>query len=901
MRLFPAGPIARLSNRLSLKAKLIGTLALVGIALAVSAYFVMATLTADRLDDRLASRSSDLATAMSATSSNDDQLLGVVASLARLDEVRSIAFVGAAGQSELVAVDGSGSIVTDPTRTKAGATLVNYVASGELPASGSDSPALRVVLLGNPFEPTSMQPYIAAIELDEEVVGADLISGMLQALSLLIAGVAVVLVAAHLLFGILVSRRLKPLAHLDESGVRHLASAQSARDVRDEVLLIRQSIGRLFANVGSATEPRNGVEYILPETLPDIWLRISDDLKVTDVQIGADDVSSNGDSSIVLDDLSDLLSADVVDHVVSTLDIIDEGEEETFEFSVGVKSYRALMRAEAGSFTLEISESPADVHAVQPPTLETAEILAGLLEHLPVGVLDTDAHGAIRYANRPLFGAESSDSLVGRSLPDVLPQGTSEAARRAIREARRSQEPQRFSLHADAKRGIDPATVHVVPITTDADLSFFVLSIDALEQSQESDGAEKVRAMEQQLWELELKVSDYEERIAELSAVRVEPVEPQSVEIDRTAGISADVIDPMRDLLAAAVAQSGQVRSSDPDPERDVLSAVLSVARVLDDQLGTNLIEASQEFVPPDETRFHLATMLDEIAIAASERNQAAGSRISVFVQPSLPKWLYGNERESQAAILQMIEFAQLVASDRPLILAAMQDASEGRSVRVRFEVQIPPPVLDDDDMAILRGCITGEVPDDGLPSSISRVLQESASSPFDALDIELVKINDEATALRSSSNFEIAEEFDSDHSWVRGLRTLIIQEPGSSDNGIQAALSAFGIIGYVVSDEEDLVNALHLAEEYSNPYRFVLADVDTPHLESFVGQLFDGDAPVVLVGKKSESAMVGAISAGYSGYIAKPVRQVELLEVILSTVEPPEQSGAASNRASAA
>jgi hypothetical protein len=335
--------------------------------------------------------------------------------------------------------------------------------------------------------------------------------------------------------------------------------------------------------------------------------------------------------------------------------------------------------------------------------------------------------------------------------------------------------------------------------------------------------------------------------------------------------------------------------------DTSVWDAVVAVAGVLDSQLGTTLTEDSTGHQTPTDERFHLATLLDEIAIEAIERDRSPGARISAFVQPSLPKLLYGNARDSRAAIFQMIEFAQLVSGRRPLILAAMQDASEGRSIQVRFEVQIPPPMLSDEDFAVLRGCISGEMPDDGIPSSMREVLEASRALSFDAFDIELVKINDEAAALRCSSSFEIADELESDHSWVRGLRTLIIQDADAQDNGVQAALGAFGILGYVVGDEEALVNALNIAEEYSNPYRLVLADVDTPRLESFVGQLFDGDAPVVLVGKKSESAMVGAISAGYSGYLAKPVHQVDVLEVIMSTVEPPGQPGNTSSRAPAA
>jgi CheY-like chemotaxis protein len=265
-----------------------------------------------------------------------------------------------------------------------------------------------------------------------------------------------------------------------------------------------------------------------------------------------------------------------------------------------------------------------------------------------------------------------------------------------------------------------------------------------------------------------------------------------------------------------------------------------------------------------------------------------------VLVPPSLPKWVRGDVGALRASIGQMVEIARIVAFERPLVLTAAQEASKARSVQVRFSIQIPPPKLDGDALETLRACIGGSGKDDGaLSGDFSDMVFGDARRPEKA-PLELVAADDQAAVLRCSAEFEIAEEAESDQSWVRGLRTLIIQDAATVDNGIQPALGAFGIIGYVVTDEQDLIAALKIAEEYSNPYRLVLADVDTTDLEAFVSHLFDGDAPVVLVGTESESAMVGALSAGYDGYLAKPVRQVDLLEVILSTVEPPQHGSQA-------
>lgn len=898
----PPGPVSRLMDRLSLKTKLIGSLTVIGLCVAVLAYIGLGIVIASRIETRITSRTDELVTVFGSASTAGGLSEGVASSLVQFQDVNSVAFVeiGNAESFTTFADDGSNSANTEST--VAGADLQAFLDSGSAGSASSGNSELRAIVVGNPFQPGSTQQYLIALELDEDVIASDLTAGGLRAIALMIAGIAIVILIAYLLIDRLVTAPLGRLARAGSLDTWSDPVSNGNRRSRDEIV---QAHERFASLISQGNDIRAGAEdggYYLPGTLPDVRLRLDSELNVIETFVDADADGNGGGSSLVVSHLSELLSTDVVEHVAETKEILEPGEQEAFEFSVGVKSYRGLLVAGDAGLTLEISESPAGVQAVSPPTVEVSQILAGLLEDLPVGVMDMDASGVLRYANYNVYGTKLEGDLVGKKLNDIVPSNVTGDAIQAVRDARHSLVRQTFIVPPDAARNRPGIRTHVVPVSENGELSLFVLALEETPASSSGADAGKVTALEEQLWGLELQVSEYESKIAELSKLQAVPDHAARSNDTDTSELAAEVESPMQQLMdaLAAVAVSNELSGSSNGTD-ELQAAVLSVATVLDRQLGTGLVDHSQTRGTPKESRFHLATLLDEIAITASERDHGNGSRISAFVQPSLPKWLFGREHEARQAIFQMIEYAQLVSADRPLILAAIQDASAGRSVQVRFEVQVPPPMLDDEEMELLRGCISGDVPDDGVPSSIRQRLEANRTTSFDALDIELVKINDEAMAIRCSSSFEIAEDLETEQSWVRGLRTLIIQASDSKANGIQTALDAFGIIGYVVQDEEALVDALRLAEEYSNPYRFVLADVDTPGLESFAYQLFDGEAPVVLVGKKSESAMVGAISAGYDGYLAKPVRQVDLLEVILSTVEPPERTGSDSRRASAA
>ncbi len=885
-----SGPLWRLLNRLSLKAKLIGALALAGVCLAVLAYVAMGFVLSGQVEDRKAHMADELAQALEVASAESELTPSLAAGIVQLDDVKTIAFVEEQGDGQIVALASDGSPALSAELTAAGSDLRLMLDAGDDAAATPNGSLIRSVSTGTSGGGVGGRSYLVAFDLDEAAMVADLRGQVYRSLATLIAGIIVTIAIAHLLMEFLVTRRVSALGEPAAATGGKAAPPPVSAGSRDEIARARERIDQLAAAESIWASQRSAeTAYTLPDGLPGLWLDLNRDLQIIESRV------DNGRTApLNVGHLSDLLSSDIVEHVAETIGLLNPGDEDEFEFAVGIKSYRALIVGTQRGATLEIAESATGVHSIDAPSVEAAQILAALLEELPFGVMDADANGTLRYANLNAYNRSDKD-VVGRKLTEIVPSSVAGTAIQALRDARNTLQHQSFVIPPDTFRERPRIRTHVVPVEEGNDLSFFLLALEETPDHASKVESDKVAALEEQLWDLELQIAELEGQLAE------RPVNEHPA-ANQTTDLAEEVASPMQRLLDALVAfKESEELAASASGTGELQAAVLGVASVLDRKLGTELVDQSRALEPQPESRFHLATLLDELAIAAGEEERGPGSRISAFVQPSLPKWLYGHEQEARAAVLQMIHYAQLVASDRPLILAAIQDANAGRSVLVRFEVQIPPPMLSDDDIAVLRGCIGGDLPDDDVPSSVRLAIEASQAASFEALDLELVTINDEALAIRCSSSFEIAEDLESEHAWVRGLRTLIIQPRDANDNGIQTALDAFGIIGYAVADEESLTTALSLAEEYSNPYRFVLADVDTPRLEAFAHRLFDGDAPVVLVGKRSEAAMVGAISAGYEGYLPKPVRQVDLLEVILSTVEPPEDTSSDLRRASAA
>lgn len=867
--------LAWLTNRIGTRGAIAVVLVAISALLAMLASLGLARTDAGRIDARLDDRAVDIAAAVAGTT--PDSVEAVIEALVTQDGVRSISVFDPASQTVIASSAApSGrplSLVSDPELR-----LALEAASSGQPVP--DAASTRVV---GPVAARSLSgasELSVLIEFDRTEVGADLATARRNATIAMIAALAVVAVAGYGVAGVLVTRRARRIA----LRVHEALGDSSISKSRDELGALEAAIAGLV----STREPANGLELALASRLPAMWIQLDSGLHVVDSRAQFDD--GPGPVALGLSRLDDLLSDSIVEVIGQLVAELAPGESQVFGFTVGHREYRAELAChDADTFELAIAEDEMKLDERSMCDIARSEAaLDRLLGELPFTLIELDGRGVVQWASGPYLGVEA-DELAGRKLTDLAPSEGKPAVRDAIRTALVGEGPARFALDLETPvNGVRQRWSHtVIDWGTSAVERLLVAAIEVPVVEQAQVDLDAKRQLDEQLWNAELRISDLEAQLeqhrAREAALRGDVARAETA----LAAARGQIVEP---AMAVVRASLGLNSSATPAPEAvDALKrSVEQLATAIDSEFGTTLIETIETGVEPAAERFHLATFLDEIAIARSKGLSIREARIDVQVQPSLPRWLHGNVAATRAAIHQMIEIARMVASDRLLVLAARQDTSAGRSVQVRFEVQIPTPQLDEGALDVVRGCLAGDPL--ALSDSLAELQQAATLPDFNPLDIELVTVEDQATVLRCTNAFDVADEPESDHSWVRGLRTLIVQDPSQGDNGIQSSLGAFGIIGYVVSDERALIEALRVAEEYSNPYRFVLADVDTPNLESFIGQLFDGDAPVVLVGRDSESAMVAALSAGYAGYLAKPVRQVDLLEVILSTVEPPTQ-----------
>jgi hypothetical protein len=876
--------LGRLAQRVRLRPKIFTPLLAFSVLLLVGMYIILDWQFERRVDGEMEARASEVASALGspAGAGQSDDRSPVVEALSAVEEVAGVTLVDVRTARVLASTEGWKGLPVDEIPDPL--VRAQILEALETPDGSARSAGSEVIVL--PVESSSSSreaaalAEVAAIALDRGVIAADLEYAQRQAAVHSVVAIAILVFAAYVLIWTFV---LRPARRVTSELPRGQLVAGS---VADELALLA-----LAARQSARTEaPASRPPLEAGSSLEDMQLLIDADLRILDSRVGSSD-DAESDTSLDVSSLGDLLSETVVAYMSALVRELDEGEEDWFEFNAGRHRYDVQVTALGDrEFLLELREIAETPHRAHDGSVtDPSEVLRKILAELPVVVVETDRRGVIRFANRPPFEMRAQN-FVGRQFIDIVPRDSARAAKDAMKAALEKRMPQSFvaeRLDDDRLR----RWVNDVAVIGSGESASIMIASAEIPLSARSLPVESESSLQaEKLWEAELRVSDYESEVQQL---RLRLAEAERLAGDREIAMLAlreQIAAPLATLYGAVrLIQPGDVPASTRPAIQTLRSTLDALAVVFEAQLDLSFRDTPLASGIGAIERIHLPTWLDEVAIELGHTGRLPSSRIRAVVQPSLPQWMRGDVGALRASILQLVEIARIVASDRPLVLAADQVASKARSVQVRFSIQIPPPLLDDQALATLRACI-GAPGSETRSAAFSDIVYGHGTSVGDD-SIELVAVEGLAAVLRCAAEFEIAEDAESDHAWVRGLRTLIIQDAAIVENGIQPALSAFGIIGYVVTDEQDLIAALKIAEEYSNPYRLVLADVDTTNLEAFVGHLFDGDAPVVLVGTESESAMVGALSAGYDGYLAKPVRQVDLLEVILSTVEPPQHA----------
>jgi two-component system, sensor histidine kinase and response regulator len=317
-----------------------------------------------------------------------------------------------------------------------------------------------------------------------------------------------------------------------------------------------------------------------------------------------------------------------------------------------------------------------------------------------------------------------------------------------------------------------------------------------------------------------------------------------------------------------------------------------SLLNVLNDILDFSKIEAGQ--LQLEMVDFDLNSVVEGVAQTSAGRAESKGLEMVSYVDPAVPNFVKGDSGRLRQILVNLVENA-IKFTERGEVLART-DLIENREkhVVVRFSVSdtgigIPK----DRQEAIFErfvqadGSTTRRYGGTGLGLTISKQLAQMMNGEM-GVDSDPGKgstfwFN---VTLEKAANQEGPEQYDTAD--LQGTRVLIVDDNATNRRIFTRMLEGFGCQVNAVASGMDVMPALFRGLLTNMPYKLVLIDMQMPvmdgeeTLRAIRREPLTQDIKVVVLtsmGRRNELSRVNEM--GCSGYLLKPVKQMQLRETL--------------------
>ncbi len=319
-----------------------------------------------------------------------------------------------------------------------------------------------------------------------------------------------------------------------------------------------------------------------------------------------------------------------------------------------------------------------------------------------------------------------------------------------------------------------------------------------------------------------------------------------------------------------------------------------SLLNVINDILDFSKVEAGR--LELEELDFDLRETVESVCDLLAQRAHDKGLELVVVVDEPVPDALVGDAGRLRQVLMNLIGNAVKFTEKGEVSIRVGLISSDGQSVGLRFEVRdtgigIPPEALPRLFHAFVQadGSTTRRYGGTGLGLAISRQIVGLMGGTIEA-----------ESAMGAGSVFRFTARFvqrAADRSQragrraeLQGKRTLVVDDNATNREVLARSLQSSGMAVTCASDGPSALRIALEAAARGTPYELAILDMMMPGMDGLqLARAIRGSPELPTMGLLLLTSVGGqgepdeARRAGVDAYLTKPIRQAQLLDVLVS------------------